>query len=133
MARTSPSDERVRSCADAVTIASKKMMTRISSLLQHDVEAYRGVRRALLVQRYRAHQLAILRDAALAVVLVGIALEKRIGGEVHLRHQRLVAWRRDQVVDVLRGPVVVMAWHHRFNGVFAARGHGQLGAIAEPD
>src|SRR6185295_12833271 len=91
IARTSDSEAMVRSWADRVAIASRKIATRMLRLFQHDVEVHRGARRALLIQSHGAHELAILSDAALLVVLVGIALEERIGREVNLSHQSLVS------------------------------------------
>src|SRR5437667_449039 len=100
--RTSDSEVMVRSWAAAAAIVtSNSNAPRMSGSLQHEIESHCDARRVHFIQQDRPHQLAALRDVALAVVLVHVAFEKGIGCEINLGDQRLVPGRGNQVVNVL--------------------------------
>src|SRR5436309_3052429 len=63
-----------------------RMSVPLKAKIKRDLGA-RPVR--LLVKRHRPNQLTASHNAAFGVVFVKIAFEKRIGGEIQLRHQRL--------------------------------------------
>src|SRR5687767_11227798 len=121
------SDEIVRSWAAAAVTISKNAALRISGFLQHDIETHRRARRAGLVEQHVADQFPALRH--FAVVLVGVTLEKRIGGEVYLGHQSFVPGRGNQIMDVPCRPVVVMAGHDRLDGILGAGRDRELSAV----
>src|SRR6266478_3146365 len=101
----------------------------ISGSLEADVEGDFRVWLSLLEELDGANQLAVSADRALVIVLVGIAFEKRIGGEVDLRNKRPMPRRGNHVVDVLRGTVRIMSRQNGLDGVFGGRFHDQLGPV----
>src|SRR5205807_2404806 len=82
--RTSASEGITRSCARAAPAASIQTAARISGLLQHDIETDGRVRRALLIERHGPHQFAVAHQVALVVVLIHVAFEPFVGGEIYL-------------------------------------------------
>ena len=76
------------------------------------------MRLSLLEQPDRTNQLAVAYQRALIVVLVRVALEPGIGGEVDLCDERPVPRRGNQVVNMLRGTVRVVSGQDRLDGVF---------------
>src|SRR6516164_5848669 len=95
-----------------------------SDPLQNDVERDRCVSRfigtqAALEQFYWQDQFLMSGDAALVPVLLGIAFEERVRGEVRLSDETLVARRGDEVVDVLGGTVGIVPRHDGIDGIVA--------------
>src|SRR5215813_12498037 len=64
-------------------------------------------------------QLAAVQKRVAAVVAIGVAFERRVGGEVKLSGQRLVPRRSDHVVDVLADAPWIMARHNGIEPILA--------------
>src|SRR5260370_30818917 len=117
-------------CAPQEAASANRNRARISGSFEADVEGDFRVRLALFKELDRTNQLAVSDQRALVVVLIRVALEPRIGGEIDLCDQRPVSGRRNQVVNMLLWTLRIAAWHHRLDGVFGGRCGQDLGPLA---